>query len=345
MRYAVCLLLVHLVLGAASVGADAGQGELRVADLGRCPLQGGGAIEDCRVAYRLFGTLNGARDNALLFPSWYDGTTQDLVDSGYIGPGRLADTERYFVIAVEAFGSGESSSPSNSPGQAGAEFPEFSIHDMVAAQRRLVSEALGLERLAVVLGISMGGMQALHWWARHPGLVGRVVAVEGTPWPTAFDRLVWDARLEATLAYDGTEASLRRADALLRRLSAMALWTPGEFNRFTTPDTVKRVLEGLAPPPSVAALLDLRAQTRALLSHDIRPGDGGDFTDRSRATPLMLVVFSQDHLVNPAPSIELAREVGAELLVHDSPCGHLGATEACAGAEVTKAVHRFLDRK
>ena len=125
-----------LVVLAASVlpGVAAGQAPLQFADLGTCELESGEVIRDCRVGYRTFGRLNAERSNAILFPTALWNRTDAAGE--LFGPQGLLDTSEWFVIAVDAFGNGVSSSPSNSPTQGGASFPQFTIRDMVNSQYR-----------------------------------------------------------------------------------------------------------------------------------------------------------------------------------------------------------------
>lgn len=130
--------------------------ELQTANLGDFKLQNGQTIKDCRIGYRTFGKLNERKSNAVLFPTWFSGTSADL--AGQVGPGKVVDSTRFYVIAVDALGNGVSSSPSNSKQQPGRDFPHYNISDMVETEYRLVTEKLGLKHLHAVLGISMGGM-------------------------------------------------------------------------------------------------------------------------------------------------------------------------------------------
>ena len=107
------------------------QGQVQFANLGDYRLENEQVIKDCRLGYRTFGQLNANRSNAILFPTWYGGTNESLLS--YIGPDQMLDSTRYFIIIVDAFGNGISSSPSNSREQPGKLFPEFSIQDMVDA--------------------------------------------------------------------------------------------------------------------------------------------------------------------------------------------------------------------
>src|SRR5215510_5258364 len=82
------------------------------AQLGDFKLESGEVIRDCRIGYRTFGKLNADKSNVIIFPTWAGGTTEQLQSN--IGPGKLLNSEKYFVIAVDALGNGVSSSPSTS---------------------------------------------------------------------------------------------------------------------------------------------------------------------------------------------------------------------------------------
>jgi homoserine O-acetyltransferase/O-succinyltransferase len=84
---------------------------------------------------------------------------------------------RYFVIVPHLFGNGHSSSPSNTPPPYDrARFPKHTIRDNVRAQHRLVTEHFDVQRIELVIGGSMGAMQAFQWGLDHPELVQRVLA-------------------------------------------------------------------------------------------------------------------------------------------------------------------------
>lgn len=155
--------------------------DISEAELGDLELEHGGVLTDARIVYGTAGRLNSDRSNAVLLPSYYAGTHTSYLP--LIGADRALDPERWFVVAPNMFGNGQSSSPSNRRGS--GTFPPISIGDNVAAQYRLVSEHLALPSLALVAGWSMGGMQALHWGARHPPFVKRIFAWCGSArcWP------------------------------------------------------------------------------------------------------------------------------------------------------------------
>ncbi|MSQ59089.1 MAG: alpha/beta fold hydrolase [Betaproteobacteria bacterium] len=149
------LLAMVLVLGPGLVArAD----EPKIFTLASFTFENGKTLNNMRVAYDTHGELNAARDNALLVTH---GASQGR--NGYkifIGPGKAFDTNRYFVITVDAIGGGGSSKPADG---LGAEFPAYGIRDMVRAQYDLVTKGLGLKSLVAVGGPSMGSFQALEW--------------------------------------------------------------------------------------------------------------------------------------------------------------------------------------
>ncbi len=105
------------------------------------------------------------------------------------GPGQPLDATRYYVILPDALGTGKSSKPSDG---LRARFPKYNYDDMVQAQHRLVTEHLGVRRLRLVLGNSMGGMQTWMWAQNYPGLMD--VAVPMASLPTAMSGRNWIMR-------------------------------------------------------------------------------------------------------------------------------------------------------
>src|SRR5690348_10423123 len=103
-------------------------GDLQFADLGTCSLVSGQHIEHCRLAYRAWGTLNSERNNAILFPTWFSGNSGNIAQ--FVGADKMLDPSKYFIVAIDALGDGNSSSPSNSATQHGPDFPAFNTHDM-----------------------------------------------------------------------------------------------------------------------------------------------------------------------------------------------------------------------
>jgi homoserine O-acetyltransferase/O-succinyltransferase len=141
--------------------------------------ESGVTLPQAHIVYGTYGHLNAAKDNVVLLPSHY------MADfHGYewlMGPGNALDTSKLFLVATEMFGSGHSSSPSNTPEPYhGPRFPVTSIRDNVEAVHRLLTEELKVTHLRAVIGFSMGAQQAFQWAVSYPTFADRIVATCGT---------------------------------------------------------------------------------------------------------------------------------------------------------------------
>jgi homoserine O-acetyltransferase len=158
------------------------------------PMKRGGELRGARLAYETWGTLNAARDNAVLIltglsPSAHAASNAIDESPGWwediIGPGKAIDTDRWFVICANSLGSCKGSSGPASIDPATGEpwrldFPELSLEDVGNAGYEL-AHGLGIERLAALVGCSMGGMSALGCLAHHPGFARAHVSVCTAP--------------------------------------------------------------------------------------------------------------------------------------------------------------------
>jgi homoserine O-acetyltransferase len=142
-------------------------------------LQRGITLPRARVAYQTYGTLARDRSNVILYPTSYG--AQHVDTEWLIGAGRVLDPGKWFIVIPNMFGNGLSSSPSNLDAPFGTDrSPLFTHWDNVHAQRHLLREVFGIDRLALIYGWSMGAQQALHWGAIFPDEVERICAVCGS---------------------------------------------------------------------------------------------------------------------------------------------------------------------
>ncbi|PWK92914.1 homoserine O-acetyltransferase MetX [Fulvimonas soli] len=175
------------------------------------PMKRGGALHGARVAYETWGALNAARDNALLIltglsPSAHAASSPDDPSPGWwegmIGPGKAIDTNRWFVVCVNSLGSDKGSTcPASVDPATGRpyrlRFPELSLEDVADAAHAVVRDGLGVERLACLVGCSMGGMSALAYMLRHPGSVRAHVSVDTAPQAQPFAIAIRSLQREA----------------------------------------------------------------------------------------------------------------------------------------------------
>lgn len=150
-----------------------------VFELGNLSLQTGLTLPAAQLTYTTYGRLNAARDNVILLLTYYTGTDRSYAPM--IGPGRVLDPNKYWIVIPNMFGNGVSSSPSNTPSPyGGGQFPGITVYDNVRCQHRLLTEQFGIERIALVTGWSMGAMQAFHWGALYPEMVERLLPYCGS---------------------------------------------------------------------------------------------------------------------------------------------------------------------
>ena len=172
--------------------------------LGNVRLQSGAVLHNAQLAYMTYGTLNSRADNAVLLPTFFTGT--HIRNEALFGPGRAIDPERHFIVSVNLFGNGYSSSPSNSEApQAGPGFPEVALFDNVACQHRLLTEGLGVRKIALVLGWSLAAMQAYQWAAQYPEMVEAILPYCGAARCSALNYAFLDgpkAALQADAAWN-----------------------------------------------------------------------------------------------------------------------------------------------
>jgi homoserine O-acetyltransferase len=284
-------------------------------ELGDLDLELGGVIPGACLAYRTHGTLAPDRDNAILFAHMYSGTPASL--DPWIGEGRPLDPERWFIVCPGQFGNGVSSSPSTTA----APFPELTTGDDVIAQHRLVSQRLGVERLALVLGFSMGAQQAYEWAVRFPSMIERVAVFAGLARTTPANDLLIAAAAEA-LATGGTEqhAHFWAAIGLSAELFRSEGWREAGFD--SVPDLVARLFEEdfarLEPADLLTQLAKWRRVDAARHAGGDLPGALGRITART-----VVAAFSHDN-VFPAADCRAEQELLADGSFHvvDSPWGH-----------------------
>ncbi len=168
-------------------------------------LQSGVVLARATLAYKTYGKLNKAKDNVVVLPTFYTGN--HTRNEGFFGAGRGIDPERHFIVSINMFGNGISSSPSNTPApHNGAAFPKITLYDNIKAQHRLLTDALGVTQIALVIGWSMAGCQSFQWAAQYPNMVDAILPFCASA-KTAEHNWVFlegvKAALQADASYDG----------------------------------------------------------------------------------------------------------------------------------------------
>jgi len=336
------LLAILFLVNYATSAADGSQPQQEFAAIGDLALVSGETLRHTTIGYVTAGTLKADHSNVLVVPAWFIGKAQDIVNAGKIGPGKLADTDRYFVIAVDSLGNGVSTSPSNSVTQNGVDFPAIAIDDMVNAAHVLVNRHLGFDHVHAVMGISMGGIQTLQWIAQYPGFMDKAAAIDASPRMTSYDLAQWQVHQEAIELSRKAASTDEETMAFLTSIFMLTLWTPDYYVENIAMENWPEFNAGFQKGFSTLSPDDYLVQLRAMIDHDVYADfteSGQSYTDRVQAR-LLLVGVPRDHAVNQAPARELAQTIGALYVGIESNCGHLGTS--CEEAKVTAIVNNFL---
>lgn len=174
------------------------------------PMRRGGALRGARLAYETWGQLDARRGNALLIlaglsPSAHAASNAQDPSPGWwedmVGPGKPIDTDRWFVICPNTLGSckGSTGPASIDPATGVAyrlDFPQLTLEDTANAAHELV-RGLGIERLACLVGNSMGGMAALAYLARHPRGARHHISISTAPQAQPFAIAIRSLQREA----------------------------------------------------------------------------------------------------------------------------------------------------
>ncbi|PZE71013.1 MULTISPECIES: homoserine O-acetyltransferase [unclassified Curtobacterium] len=296
----------------------------------------GGRLPSVRVAYETWGTLNPARDNAVLVLHALTGDSHVTGAAGpghrtagwwgdVVGPGRAIDTDRWFVIAPNMLGGCQGTTGPSSVSPSGAEwgsrFPFVTVRDQVEVQAQL-ADRLGIETFAAVVGGSMGGMHALEFAVSHPARVQRLAVLASTAQTTA-DQIAANSLQRAAIQMDPAfaggdyyEADVgegpHRGLSLARRMALMTYRASDELNsRFARSWQSDVSPLGDDGRFSVESYLDFHGNkftrrfdassyvtlTYAMDSHDVGAGRGGVPAALGLVTARTLVVgISSDRL-------------------------------------------------
>ena len=193
--------------------------DYQVFDLGNLVLQSGATLRGAWLAYETYGELNAAKDNVIVFPTFYGG--QHYQNEAIIRPGQALDPGKYFIVVPNMLGNGLSSSPSNTPSPYDrARFPGVSLYDNVSSQHRLVTERFGIEKIALVVGWSMGAQQTYQWGSLYPDMVERIAPICGSA-KTSRHNFVFLEGVKAALTADDAWANGWYEKPPLKGLRAM----------------------------------------------------------------------------------------------------------------------------
>ena len=330
-------------------------GPLEYFSLGDFKLEEGGTLRNCRLAYQTLGTLSPKKDNVILFPHMYSGSSMHM-RAFLTGEGRAIDPEKYFIIYPNMLGNGLSTSPHNSSVPFnGSAFPKLTIGDDVKAQHRLVKEQFDVEKLQLVLGWSMGAQQTYEWAIRHPEMVKRAAPIAGTAQCTPHDHLFTEVAAEAIRsdpAWDGGEYTDPHAVHRGLRRHARVFALLGLCTEFYKKEAWREI--GFSSQEDFLVgfwenwFLSMDPNDLLCMLSKWRRGDAGSLANGDLAKALgkikaktTVICFKEDMFV-PVKDCEAEQKMiaGSELKVIPSLWGHF--SPVCISAEDKRALDKIL---
>ena len=321
-------------------------------ELGDVTLQSGATLPDAVLAYKTWGSLNARGDNAIVMPTFYTGT--HVRNEGYVRAVPALDPERYFIVSIDMFGNGLSSSPSNAPAPCdGPRFPVVTLHDNVACQHRLLTEALGVRRIVLVTGWSMAGCQSYQWGAQYPDMVDAILPFCASARTSPHNKVFLEgvrAALTADSAFAGGDYNAPPEAGLKAFARVYAGWAYSQtfyrerLHRGLGFETWEELLADWENDHLEWDANDLLAKLRTWQLGDISANAryGGDFERalgaiRARA---ILVPCTTDLYFPPEDNaIEARHMANADLRPYDSAWGHCVASPSREGSDFMN----FLD--
>ncbi|MCW4458419.1 homoserine O-acetyltransferase [Microbacterium sp. MPKO10] len=328
------------------------------AGIGEFTFEAGGRVPFVRLAYETWGTLNENRDNAILILHALTGDSHVRGPAGaghptagwwegIVGPGKVIDTDRYFVVAPNMLGGcqGSTGPASFAPDgtEWGSRFPYTTIRDQVIAQARL-ADTLQIDAWAAVVGGSMGGMHALEWGASFPERVTRLAIIAAPPESTAdqiaqntvqIEAVRTDPHFSGGAYYDAADGNgPYRGLALARRLAMINYRSPHELNaRFARSWQSEISPLGRGGRFAVESYIDFHGNkftrrfdansytvlVEAMNSHDVGRGRGGVQAACARITMPTLVLGIDSDRLFPVDGQELIAALAPGNIDGDSP--------------------------
>ncbi len=322
-KYQISILITVLFLSKVIIA----QSQQQFANIGTLELISGNTITNCTIGYRTFGKLNSDSSNVIIYPTWFEGTTENI--ARLLQKYSFIDTSKYYIIAIDALGNGVSTSPSNYNVYKIKSLPEISIRDMVNSQYKLLTEIFKLKNIFAAVGGSLGAMQVMEWSVAYPDYISKIVAYVGTPKMSTYDLLWINTQLniiETGKRYEVPEYEIRKSLEML--MGAMGR-TPEFIINKIKPQDFQNYLKDFDKGYSTTFTLDdYQWQLKAILDHDISKTFGGSMeeTAKSIKAKFFLIISETDLLVNPIETKKFAKLTNAKTLFLNNNCGHLAVS-------------------
>ncbi|MGX5733365.1 E22 family MetX-like putative esterase [Bosea thiooxidans] len=378
-------------VAAGMAGAQDLMVEKKTFELPSFTTQSGRTLKQVRIGWESYGTLNADKSNAVLICHFFSGNSHaagkyDAKDAqpGYwdaiIGPGKAIDTNKYFVVSSDTLvnlNTGDPKTTTTGPASIdpdtgkpyALDFPVVTVRDFVEVQKALV-ESLGIKRLALVAGPSMGSLQTFEWAASHPEMVAKAMPVIGTAEAGAMligwlD--VWAAPILVDPHWNNGDyyGKTPPLAGLAKALTAVTLhanhqdWANATFGRRPAKEGDDPA-KALANKFQVQSVLDNAGAARAKVSdanhflylvkaNQLFAAGGSSLADGMVKTkaPMLLITQPKDLVFTPDAverTVKAAKDAGRDIthVTIDGARGHLDGVISMKQAE--GAIRAFLEK-
>jgi len=274
----------------------------------------GETLPELRIHYRTLGSpvrdARGVVRNAVLVGHGTGGTGAQFLRAEFagelFGAGQLLDATKYYIVLADGIGHGQSSKPSDG---LRAKFPHYGYRDMIQAQHRLLTEALGVNHLRLVIGTSMGGMHTWLWGELHPDFMDALMPLASLPTQISGRNRVWRRLVIDAIRndpawnggnYTAQPPSLRTAAQMLMLMGSNPVLRQTAMPTLASADTA--IDKAVADAYRTEDATDILYQVSASFDYDPGPA-----LEQIRAP--LYAVNSADDLINPPELGILEREI------------------------------------
>lgn len=306
--------------------------------------ESGVVLPELEFVYHTYGTLNLRRDNVIWVCHALTANA-DAADwwSGLIGPGKILDTDKYFVICANSQGScyGATNPHSINPATGrkyGKDFPVLTIRDLARAHE-ILRKQLNINRIRLLIGGSMGGQQILEWAIMQPNLAEQIVVMatnaKHSAWGIAYNEAQRMALEADPTLYSETETAGQKGLEAARAVAMLSYRNYTTYNRAQTDNSEEGIdnfkvssyqrYQGKKLRERFTAL-SYYTVSKSMDTHNVGRGRGGAAAALAKITaPTLVISISSDELFPPAEQNFLAENIPqAQLRLIDSSYGHDG---------------------
>ena len=308
--------------------------------------QSGAILNEVRLEYATLGKVRrdseGNIVNSILFLHGWSGNYSSFKRfNEFTKPGQVFDKDRYFIICTTALGSPESSAPSTST--LSADFPTYTIEDMVNAQHRLLTEHLNVKHLRGIIGTSMGGFQTLDWGIRYPEFMDFIIPIVTSPSVQGRNLAIFNLMnsiIQKHPDYNKGFYQENPGNAVenANKLLFLFAFSPLHYHEeFPSKEMLIHALDEQGIQGRMMDANDVIWRNNASISFDVR-----EKLSKIKAKTLVIGIDGDQFFPPDIDTISLSQSINdSKLFIYNSVLGHLGINEL---KKARRVIEDFISR-